>query len=531
MIPVSLTNIPKNFRQARKHPDYYTHWLPAMERQLQQLNDIKTWDLVDRPDHAKVLPGKWVYDEKLTTTNETFERARWVVCGNFVEDGGWGNAYAAVASSTTVRVCLVITAVRGFLLWAFDINTAFLNALMPEGVLVYVEQPHGVSNGTKVCRLNRALYGLKEAPLYWFLTICPVMKKLGFEPFDSDLCLFYNKKLDTYVVLYVDDLLVSAATAELIYETRDQLKEFFQLKDLGEAKTFLGYEIHHDKVNKTIHFSQRRYCQRMLEDFGYDKANGVSTPWPQGLELPKQVTKENGVDEATQKDYIKKTGKLNYLAIGTRPDLSYTISKLSEANGNPSKQHCILLAHVFRYVKRTIDYCIIFGGRDYTVDDLKLTGYADASFADCPLTRYSTGGHVITLAGGPVFWKTKKQTVMTSSSTEAEFINLTPAGISLKWINGMLAEFGAAQQEPSLLFTDSANALTTALNPLNSARTRAIDIRYKWILDQVNRKKVNLRHLPGTEMVADGLTKPLSREKHAKFVKLLGLVPFTTKWP
>jgi hypothetical protein len=188
-------NIPKNFRQARKHPDYYTHWLPAMERQLQQLNDIKTWDLVDRPDHAKVLPGKWVYDEKLTTTNGIFERARWVVCGNFAEDGGWGNAYAAVASSTTVRVCLVITTVRGFLLWAFDINTAFLNALMPEGVVVYVEQPHGVSNGTKVCRLNRALYGLKEAPLYWFLTICPVMKKLGFEPFDSDLCLFYTKKL------------------------------------------------------------------------------------------------------------------------------------------------------------------------------------------------------------------------------------------------------------------------------------------------------------------------------------------------
>jgi hypothetical protein len=118
---------------------------------------------------------------------------------------------------------------------------------------------------------------------------------------------------------------------------------------------------------------------------------------------------------------------------------------------------------------------------------------------------------------------------MTSLSTEAEFINLTPAGISLKWINGMLVEFGATQKEPLLLFTDSANALTTALNPLNSARTRSIDIRYKWILDQVQRKKVDLRHLAGTEMAADGLTKPLGRDKHAKFVKLLGLGLSTTR--
>lgn len=154
------------------------------------------------------------------------------------------------------------------------------------------------------------------------------MKKMEFEPFNADLCLFYNRKLDTYVVLYVDDLLVAAAIIELIQRTRDQLKESFQLKDLGEAKTFLGCEIHHEKENKTIYLSQQRYCRQMLEDLGYDKANGVSTPWPAGLELPKVVTQENSVDDVTQKDYIKKTGKLNYLAIGTRPDLSYTISKL-----------------------------------------------------------------------------------------------------------------------------------------------------------------------------------------------------------
>lgn len=130
-----------------------------------------------------------------------------------VFDDGWGNSYAAVASATTLRLCMVITAVRGFYLHAFDFKAAFLNAHMPEGVEVYVEQPHGLSEGKEVCLLRRALYGLKEAPLYWFLTIVPVMKEIGFDSFHTDLCLFYNSKLDAYVVLYVDDLLVSAATS------------------------------------------------------------------------------------------------------------------------------------------------------------------------------------------------------------------------------------------------------------------------------------------------------------------------------
>jgi hypothetical protein len=514
--------VPKNFRQARKRDDYYERWLPAMKHQMDQLESLNTWDLVDRPSGARVLPGKWVYDLKMAPQGEWLERARWVVCGNFAVDN-WGNNYAAVASATTIKLALIIAANRDLDLYSFDFNTAFLNAKIPPDVLIYVEQPTGLGTGTKVCRLRRALYGLKESPLYWFLTLVPVMKSMGFEPFDSDLCLFFNKKTGVFIVLYVDDLLVAATNVDLVNATRDSLREHFQLKDLGVAKTFLGYEIFRDRENKRVYLSQRRYTQQILKKFGYEDANGVNTPWLPGLELPKKSLTDPICDPVVQKDYIKKTGSINYPAIGTRPDICYTISKLCEANDNPSKQHIQLLNHLFRYLKKTVDLCIVFGGRDLPLNDLQLNGFADATFADDALTRYSTGAHVIILAGGPVFWKSKRQTVMTSSSTEAEFINLTPAGMSLKWINGILKEFGAAQPAPVLLFTDSANALTTVLNPYNSARTRSIDIRYKWIIDQVAKKEVTVEHIAGAEMPADGLTKPLGKIAHAKFVKLLGM--------
>ncbi|KAH8902026.1 hypothetical protein BR93DRAFT_888004, partial [Coniochaeta sp. PMI_546] len=103
------------------------------------------------------------------------------------------------------------------------------------------------------------------------------------------------------------------------------------------------------------------------------------------------------------KDYIKKTGKLNYLAIGTRADLSFIMSKLYEANVILSKQYYYLLAYVFRYFKKTIDFYGVYGGKDYSLKDLKLITYAYTAFVDCPLTRYLTGRHIMILVRSPVF--------------------------------------------------------------------------------------------------------------------------------
>ncbi|KAK4207228.1 hypothetical protein QBC37DRAFT_433796 [Rhypophila decipiens] len=159
-----------------------------------------------------------------------------------------------------------------------------------------------------------------------------------------------------------------------------------------------------------------------------------------------------------------------------------------------------------------------------------LVAYADASYANDLLTRYSIGGHIVFLAGGPVFWKSKKQTFTAVSTTEAEFTNLTPAAQSLIWINQLMKEYGMEQPKPLLLYTDSDNARLNVLNPLNGARTRNIDVRYKYIIDQVRKGIINLQHLGGDQMTADGLTKPLEIQKHQRFVKQLGMVAKRIDW-
>jgi hypothetical protein len=520
--------IPKNWRQASKLSNYSEYWLPAMKVQDDSLTERKVYDLVPKRRGMTILPTKWVFDQKTDpTTGITTARARWVVCGNF-DQGTWNShdLYAAVVNSVTVRVFFALVAVMDLECEQFDFKTAFLNADIPADEEYYVEPPPGLDKPPgMVCKLKKALYGLRQSPLYWFKTIKPVMEDMGFEPIESDICLFRHKELGILVVLYVDDLLVAAETKRLVHRTRDQLRQRFELKDLGEAKRFLGYDILRDRDARKIFISQESYITALLEKKGMADCQPVTTPWPSKFELPTQWSPLM----ADQKAYIKDTGSINWVSCGTRPDIAYTVSRLAEANAGPSKEHLDLMKHLYRYLKGTKSYGIELGGH-FAPNDMNLMAFGDASLADRLPTRHSTGGHVVFVAGGPVQWKTKKQTFVALSTTEAEFTNLTPTALSAKWVAKILEDCGAKQPLPTVLFTDSLNAYTTALNPLNKARTRAIDIRYKWVIEQVATKKIDIRHIDGVEMPADGLTKPLQREKHARFVTQLGMTSRKIPW-
>lgn len=188
------------------------------------------------------------------------------------------------------------------------------------------------------------------------------------------------------------------------------------------------------------------------------------------------------------------------------------------------------IRHLFRYLKGHPDLGILFEGKQAQESPgYGLYGAADAAFGD-NASRVSTGGYVVFLGRGPVIWKSKKQLFVALSTAKAEFINLTPARQALIWINRLLDQL-QAPSEPAiaprllLLMTDSQNARAQTLNPLCTARTRHIDIRYKWIISKTSDEKVfDLRHVPTALMPADGLTKPLQRQKHEDFLRQMNIV-------
>ncbi|KJZ70290.1 hypothetical protein HIM_10334 [Hirsutella minnesotensis 3608] len=432
--------VPKSYRKARVSPDWEKKWKPAFDKRYKYLQDRHLWQLTDLPPEEKLLPGKWVLDEKMSPTGEWIGRARWVVCGNFEEEDSWAvqDVYAAVANTTSVKIFLLWTAILDLECFQFDIATAFLNADIPEGTNIYVMQPEGYEDGTsKVCLLRKALYGLRKSPLWWFKTITPILQSLGFEPLDADLCLFKDEKRGCILILYVDDMLVAAPTKETVFYVREQLQTFFELKDLGEVKDFLGFTVIRDRPNNRIYLSQKKFTEKIISKYGYQAHNAATTPWPRGFELP--ATWEP--DKTFQKSYIKQTGSLNFLSTGTRPDITYTTNRLCEANAGPSDQHKQLLKHLFRYLIGTTDLSLCLGGK-CSISNLPLLAFADAAFADRIPTRHSTAGYTIILAGCPILWKSNRQTIVALSTTEAEFMNLTPTGKALLWIDRIIQNLG-----------------------------------------------------------------------------------------
>ncbi|KAL0938285.1 reverse transcriptase domain protein [Colletotrichum truncatum] len=517
--------IPKSYREAQKSPQW-PQWEQAFEREMTQFTEKGVYEVVYPPRDAKVLPGKWVCDIKTNKNNEIVRyKARYVVCGNH-EKGDWSSqeVYAAVASATATRLFFAVVALLDLEYEVYDFDTAFLAASIPEGVKVYVRPPAGYATAdNKVWLLHKALYGLRKSPLWWFRLIKGEMERIGFTAVDGEVCLFVNHKIKAYVLMYVDDNAIAAPNKQVMMEVRRLLEKVCSLKDLGEATDFLGFQIERDRAAGKIFVSKAKYAKAVLQRFDFDGLSAVKTPMATTDDLPVTWDKnECSLDE--QQLYIEQTGCLNFLVAGTRVDMAYTVSKLSQANSGPSKAHLRAIKHLFRYLKGTVYLGIVLGGIP-TINELGLYAAADASFADNKPSRVSTGGYVVFLAGAPIAWKSKKQTFVTLSTTEAEFINLTPTAIAVKWIRRCLSQLlGKPITTPTIMFTDSANGYDNVMNPLNEARTRHIDVRYKWIIQEVHTaKSIELRLIKGADMAADGLTKPLVAVKHKEFVRLLGM--------
>lgn len=338
-------------------------------------------------------------------------------------------------------------------------------------------------------------------------------------PLISDLCVFKNEKTGVILILYVDDMLVAAPRDTEIDDVAEEIAKHFKIKKLGVPTKFLGFNILRDTAQKKIFPSQEEYINAMIEKYGFDDNKTAHTPWPSGnFTLP--ATWEPLVKET--KAYQERTGALNWVSMGSRPDITYSVNKSAKGNVGPSLVHIQLHKQIFRYLKKYPDLTLVINGKIPVPRMLRC--YADASHADDKLTRRATAGWVVIVAGLPTLWSSKLLSLLTLSTTESEFCNLTPPGKATLFVANFLRELDFDVEKPLILYTDSMNARHNVLTKTNSGRTRHIDIRYRWIQEQTEQGNFEILHVPTEKMAADGLTKGLERKKHEDFVKLLGLV-------
>jgi len=251
-----------NPRGSGEHPEPQTYqeaisgeenefWQKSMDEEMRSLLANGTWELVERPEGIKPIPMKWVYKVKRDAQGNVERYKSRLVAKGFLHKQGvdFEEVYAPVSKHTTLRALLAIVAQQDLELHQLDVKTAFLNGELEEEI--YMQQPQGYKQGGPniVCRLLRALYGLRQAPRAWHRCLKKVLEDLEFVASFADVALFQGTvDGETFwLLVWVDDILVAAQGEERIAKVKAHLTVKFDVRDLGLATYFLGMELSRDR--------------------------------------------------------------------------------------------------------------------------------------------------------------------------------------------------------------------------------------------------------------------------------------------
>ncbi|KAH8307514.1 hypothetical protein KR059_008928 [Drosophila kikkawai] len=209
-----------------------------------------------------------------------------------------------------------------------------------------------------------------------------------------------------------------------------------------------------------------------------------------------------------------------WIALTLRADIYHSVVKLAQRNKNPHSEHVMAMKHVMRYLAGTVTNKL-----SYRVGGLPLEGYVDADWAGDVSHRRSYTGYVFFLSGGPISWKSEKQNSVALSSTKAEYMALSSAVKEALHLRRLIIEIGCGRKDtPTIIHGDNLSAQNLARNPVYHARSKHIDIRYHFIREVIQNCDVELKYVPTNDMIADMLTKNLSKIKHEKLIKLMNVM-------
>lgn len=505
---------PQTIDEALSGPDK-EHWRDAIEDEYKSFEQNKAWTLTQLPAGKKAVKCKWIFKKKLGSEGQLLRYKARLVAKGFTQEYGidYKETYSPVVRYSTIRTLIALAVNLDLHIDHMDVKTAFLNGELQE--TVYMEQPHGHKIKGKenhVFKLNKAIYGLKQASKAWYDEIDKALSDLQFKKTLSEPCVYIKSDTNGNLIilaLYVDDILIFSKDTPEKKSLKKELMKKFEMKDLGRAKYVLGMRLNQEENKITL--DQKTYIQKVLEQFNMVDCKPVSTPLECGMKF------EKGEQTDLDSKYRSLVGCIMYIAICTRPDIAHASSLLSQFNNCHSDTHWKAAKRIMRYLKGTIDYKIV-----YEKTSISITGYVDADWASNQLDRRSYTGCVFKIGNSAVSWESRKQKTVALSSTEAEYMALCEGAKEAKFIRSFLYEC-LGKLLPVTLYNDSQSAQKICNSQINHSRSKHIDIRHHYVRQIVKDKIVKLEYLSTENMPADVLTKCLGKDKHYNCVSHLGL--------
>ncbi|KAH9796155.1 retrovirus-related pol polyprotein from transposon RE1 [Citrus sinensis] len=503
--------IPKNIQEALED----SKWRQAVIEEMSALEQMGTWELVQKPEGKVPVGCKWVFTVKYRSDGSIERYKARLVAKGFTQTYGidYQETFAPVAKLNTIRVLLSLAANLDWPLQQLDVKNAFLNGDLAEEV--YMELPPGFDKEGRglVCRLKKSLYGLKQSPRAWFDRFSRAIRQQEYKQAQTDHTLFYRHKDGkiTVLIVYVDDIILTGNDIVEIKRLKKILATEFDIKDLGSLRYFLGMEV--ARNNTGISVSQRKYVIDLLKETGMIGCKPVDTPMDANLklgDLKDSIPVERG-------RYQRLVGKLIYLS-HTRPDIAFAVSVVSQFMHAPCEEHMEAVYRILRYLKGTPGKGLLFKKNEAR----SVEAFTDADWAGSIKDRRSTSGYCTFVWGNLVTWRSEKQSVVARSSAEAEFRAVAQGICELLWLKLLLGELKIADIQPMKLYCDNKAAIDISHNPVHHDRTKHVEVDRHFIKEKIE-GVISMTYVPTSQQTADLLTKGLVKPVFEKLVDKLGM--------
>ncbi|GJX23972.1 putative ribonuclease H-like domain-containing protein [Tanacetum coccineum] len=472
-------------------------WVDAMQEELLQFEIQKVWILVDLPYGKKAIGTKWVYRNKKDERGVVVRnKARLVAQGHRAKEGyRLREVFAPVARLEAIRIFLAFASYMGFIVYQMDVKSAFLYGKIDEEV--YVSQPPGFLDPKypeKVYKVVKALYGLHQAPRAWYATLSTFLLKNGYRRGTIDKTLFLKKdKHDIILVqVYVDDIIFGSTKKSWCDEFEALMKSRFQMSSMGELTFFLGLQV-----------KQKLNVVKM-----------TSTP----IETQKPLVKDEEASDVDVHLYRSMIGSLMYVT-ASRPDIMFAVCACSRFQVTPKTSHLSAVKRIFRYLKGKPKLGLWYP-RDSSFD---LESYSDSDYAGANLDRKSTTGGCQFLGRRLITWQCKKQTIVATSTTEAEYVAAASCCGQVLWIQNQMLDYGFNFMNTKI-YIDNESTICIVKNPVYHSKTKHIAIRHHFIRDAYEKKLIQVLKIHTDDNVADLLTKAFDVSRFQFLVVSIGMI-------
>ncbi|KAI3797236.1 hypothetical protein L1987_32491 [Smallanthus sonchifolius] len=496
-----ISPLPSSYQRALSDP----HWKQAMTNEFKALQDNGTWELVPRPESSPVIRCMWLFRHKFKSDG-SLERykARLVVNGKSQTVGiDCDETFSPVVKPATIRTVLSLALSKQWPIHQLDVKNAFLHGDLQE--TIYMHQPPGFVDSTAphyVCRLRKSLYGLKQAPRAWFNRFSTFIISQGFKSSLCDNSLFvYRQGTNTaYLLLYVDDIVLTASSTEFLNKIISSLSTEFAMTDLGSLHHFLGITVTRD--SQGLFLSQSQYAKDILHRANMSSCKPCATPVDTSSKLSACV----GAPLVDGTLYRSLAGALQYLTF-TRPDISYAVQQVCLFMHDPREPHYNFMKRILRYIQGTLDYGLRLTGSK----SISLTAYSDADWGGCPDSRRSTSGYCVYMGNNLISWSSKRQNTISRSSAEAEYRGVANAVAETSWLRNLLLELHVPIDKAIIVYCDNISAVYLSENPVQHQRTKHVEIDIHFVREKVRLGQIRVLHVPSTSQYADIFTKGLPR--------------------